>query len=129
MAADWRKDRHRQATHAGRLHGLRIHGMLVFDAKTDDISWIGETHDLTAAVGQDLVESDGAGLDAVDVRGRVAFSEQEFLLLHATQRRLSQTLLEPDRRTCSNAGAKSREAFGGGCAVTGSTSVGSLRDC
>ena len=73
--------------------------MLVFDAETDDVSRVGEAHDLTTAVGQNLVEGDGAGLDAVDVRDCVAFGEQEFLLLHAAQRCLSQTLLEADGGT------------------------------
>jgi hypothetical protein len=61
------QDRDWQAAHAGRLHGLRIHGMLDLHAESDDIAWIGEAHDLTAAVSQDLVEGDGASLDAVDV--------------------------------------------------------------
>jgi hypothetical protein len=49
---------------------------------------IGKAHDLATAVGQDLVECDGSGLDAEDVGDRIALDEHDLLGGEAAQRAL-----------------------------------------
>jgi hypothetical protein len=62
--------------------------MLTLRTKTDQIAGIGEAHNLTPAITQDLVEGNGACLDAEEVRCGIAFREHELLGLDSTQGRL-----------------------------------------
>jgi hypothetical protein len=76
----------RQGAETRGLGRLRIHRVLALCAEADDIAGIGETHDLAAAVGQDLVESNRTGLDAKDMRGGVALGKYELLGFDSAQR-------------------------------------------
>jgi hypothetical protein len=87
--------------------------VLVFDAETNDIPWVSETNNLLPAVSQYPVESDGAGLDAVDVRDCIAFRKQELLGLDPAEGCPTQALLKAGL-VSSGAWMESREAVGGG---------------
>ena len=81
--------------------------MLALRTKTDEIARIGEAHDLTPAIAQDLVEGNGACLDAEEMRGGVALGEHELLGLDPAQGRLCEALLEAAHRTGADGGLES----------------------
>ena len=103
-----------QAAQARGLDRLRVHHVFALCTEPDQVARIGEAHDLAPTVGQDLVESYGAGLYAEHMRGRVALDEHELLGLDATQRGLREGLIEACHRAGGDGGLKGERLHGSG---------------
>ena len=99
--------RDRQAAQPRGLDRLRVHHVLALRAEANEIAGIGKAYDLTPAIIQDLVEGDGACLDAEEMRCGVALGEHELLGLDPAQGRLCEALLEAAHRTGADGGLES----------------------